>query len=259
MFDGLNTWYFDAVVQSFPVLLQISLLLFEIALSAHMWYEQPSIAWVIIATMISGFLFYSLTAMACSISSSCPFQTPMSALLRMLRIDTVICRASQWITFFGSVLFNKQCRFRGTSAQPGCGYFDGEKMHPYPDHPDMPTSDLEARSIKWLLETSTDPEVFLAAACFIPQVKKPLDLDVSIMLHHVSDIFTSCVGFDGQILSSLEEKVSACAMALSHLYYECVLQSHPGHSNFFSRERQDDGSCYMFFLITLSPGEWKNM
>ncbi|KAG2151279.1 uncharacterized protein EDB93DRAFT_310138, partial [Suillus bovinus] len=60
-FDGLVTWHFDAVVQFFTVLLQISLLLFEIALSAQMWYEQPSIACVIIAAMVSGFLFYLLT------------------------------------------------------------------------------------------------------------------------------------------------------------------------------------------------------
>jgi hypothetical protein len=70
-FDGLSTWHFDAVVQSFPVLLQISLLLFGTALSANLWYEQPSIAWVVIATTAFGFLFYSLTVMACLISPSC--------------------------------------------------------------------------------------------------------------------------------------------------------------------------------------------
>jgi hypothetical protein len=89
-FDGLVTWYFDAVVQSFPVLLQISLLLFGIALGANMWYEQPSIAWVIIATTVFGFLFYSLTVMACLISPACPFQTPMSTVLRMLGIHSKI-------------------------------------------------------------------------------------------------------------------------------------------------------------------------
>ncbi|KAG2032633.1 hypothetical protein BDR03DRAFT_873633 [Suillus americanus] len=89
-FDGLITWYFDAVVQSFPVLLQISLLLFGIALGAHMWCEQPSIAWVIIATTVFGFLFYSLTVMACLISPACPFQTPMSTVLRMLGMHSKI-------------------------------------------------------------------------------------------------------------------------------------------------------------------------
>ncbi|KAG1858549.1 hypothetical protein F4604DRAFT_1185119 [Suillus subluteus] len=44
---------------------------------------------------------------------------------------------------------------------------------------DTPASSLEAPSIEWLLETFTDPEVFLAAASFVPQVEWPLDLDVS--------------------------------------------------------------------------------
>ncbi|KAG2047169.1 hypothetical protein BDR06DRAFT_121441 [Suillus hirtellus] len=55
-----------------------------------MWYDQPSIAWVIIATTVFGFLFYSLTVMACLKSPACPFQTPTSTMLRMLRIDRVL-------------------------------------------------------------------------------------------------------------------------------------------------------------------------
>ncbi|KAG1878841.1 hypothetical protein F4604DRAFT_1923512 [Suillus subluteus] len=38
------------------------------------------------------------------------------------------------------------------------------------------TSNLKTHSIKWLLEISTDPEVFIAATCFILQVEGPLDL-----------------------------------------------------------------------------------
>ncbi|KAG1815877.1 hypothetical protein EV424DRAFT_1325151 [Suillus variegatus] len=87
-FDGLVTWYFDAVVQSFPVLLQISLLLFGIALGGNLWYEQASIAWVVIGTTVFGFLFYSLTIMACLMSTACPFQTPISTILRVLRVDS---------------------------------------------------------------------------------------------------------------------------------------------------------------------------
>ncbi|KAG1818248.1 hypothetical protein EV424DRAFT_1512917 [Suillus variegatus] len=89
-FEGVVTWYFDAVVQSFPVLLQISLLLFGVALGANLWYEQASIAWVVIGTTVFGFLFYSLTVMACLISPACPFQTPISTILRVLRVDSQI-------------------------------------------------------------------------------------------------------------------------------------------------------------------------
>jgi hypothetical protein len=104
---------------------------------------------------------------------------------------------------------------------------------------DIPTSNLEAPSIKWLLETSTDPEVFLAATNLVPQVEWPLDLDVSDMLHQLCDIFTSCIGFHGQIIPSLEEKASACAMGLSHLYCGRVLQAHPGRGEFLGRGRRD--------------------
>ncbi|KAG1793464.1 uncharacterized protein HD556DRAFT_507673 [Suillus plorans] len=104
---------------------------------------------------------------------------------------------------------------------------------------DISTKDLEAPSIKWLLETSTDPEVVLATAKLVPQVEWPLDLDVSDMLHQLSDIFTSCVDVQGNIVPSLEEKASACTTALTHLYYGRVLQAHPRCDNFIVGERGD--------------------
>ncbi|KAG2746583.1 hypothetical protein P692DRAFT_20739116, partial [Suillus brevipes Sb2] len=100
------------------------------------------------------------------------------------------------------------------------------------DFPDKPTSNLEAPSVKWLLETSTDPEVFLAAASLVPQVDWPLDLDVSDLLHQLYDVLMSCVGFHGHIVPSLKEKASACTMALSHLHCGRVLQAHSGHDEF---------------------------
>jgi hypothetical protein len=116
------------------------------------------------------------------------------------------------------------------------------------DLPDIPTSDLEAPSIKWLLETSTDPEVFLAAARVVPQVEWPLDLDISDILPQLYDIFTSCLDSQQQIIPSLEEKVSACTMALSHLYCGRVLQAYPDCGEFLGRGRSD----YDTFLQVLS-------
>ncbi|KAG2137417.1 uncharacterized protein EDB93DRAFT_1167433 [Suillus bovinus] len=115
--------------------------------------------------------------------------------------------------------------------------------------PDISTSDLEAPSIKWLLETSTDPEVFLATAKFVPQVEWPLDIDTSDMLPQLYDIFTSCVDIQEHIVPSLEEKAWACAMALSHLYYGRVLQVYPGRGEFLGRERRDYGTFLDMWLI----------
>jgi hypothetical protein len=90
--------------------------------------------------------------------------------------------------------------------------------------PDTPISSLEAPSIKWLLETSTDPEVFLAAARLVPHVEWPLDFDVSDMLHQLYDVYMSCLDVHERILPSLEEKASACATAVCHLYCGRILQ-----------------------------------
>ncbi|KAG2092494.1 uncharacterized protein F5147DRAFT_433432 [Suillus discolor] len=110
--------------------------------------------------------------------------------------------------------------------------------------PGTPTSHLEALSIKWLLETSTDPGVFLAAVSLVPQVEWPLDLDVSDTLHQLYDVLISCVGFYGQIIPSLEEKASACTMALSHLYCGHVLQAYPARGEFLGRRTRDYDTFY---------------
>lgn len=87
--DGLKVWYFDAVVQSFPMLLQVSLLLFGISIGADMWYKQRSIAWVIIAAVMFGILFYVLAILASLSSTACPYQTPSSAVLRLCGVDSM--------------------------------------------------------------------------------------------------------------------------------------------------------------------------
>ncbi|KAG2368449.1 hypothetical protein BDR07DRAFT_71445 [Suillus spraguei] len=95
--------------------------------------------------------------------------------------------------------------------------------------PDTPTSDLEAPSIMWLIETSTDPEVFYAAASLVPDVDWPLDLDVSDTLHQLYDVYTTCLDIQKQIIPSLEEKASACTKALCHLYCHRIFQGRPAY------------------------------
>ncbi|KAG2044101.1 hypothetical protein BDR03DRAFT_350247 [Suillus americanus] len=105
--------------------------------------------------------------------------------------------------------------------------------------PDTPTSGLEAPSIKWLLETSTDPEVFFVTAGLVPQVQWPLDLDVSDTLRQLCDIYTSCFDVHGEIVPSLTEKALASTMALSHLYCGRVLQAYPGRDEYLGQRRDD--------------------
>ncbi|KIK34587.1 hypothetical protein CY34DRAFT_635391 [Suillus luteus UH-Slu-Lm8-n1] len=86
------------------------------------------------------------------------------------------------------------------------------------------TSSLEVPSIKWLLETSTDPEVFLAAASFVPHVNWPLDLDISDTLRQLYDDYNACLDIQRRIVPLLEKKASTCTKALCHLCCGRIIQ-----------------------------------
>ncbi|KAH7922760.1 hypothetical protein BV22DRAFT_988198, partial [Leucogyrophana mollusca] len=74
--NGLEAWHFHAVLEVLPVLLQISLLLFGVALSAFVWTQQSTIGAVVIGTTTLGILFYISITVASLISHDCPFRTP---------------------------------------------------------------------------------------------------------------------------------------------------------------------------------------
>ncbi|KAJ7484188.1 hypothetical protein FB451DRAFT_1028578, partial [Mycena latifolia] len=57
-FDGLRRWEFDAVLQMFPLLLQVSLLLFAAALSIYLWTVHRSLAIIVLILTSFGSLAY---------------------------------------------------------------------------------------------------------------------------------------------------------------------------------------------------------
>jgi Family of unknown function (DUF6535) len=91
-FDGLNAWNFSSIISALPILLQLSLLFFGIAIAANIWTLQHTVASVIMGTTALGFIFYLFTVVASLKSPDCPFQTPVSILLQKLIIlvSTVI-------------------------------------------------------------------------------------------------------------------------------------------------------------------------
>ncbi|KAJ7936869.1 hypothetical protein B0H13DRAFT_2649297 [Mycena leptocephala] len=79
--EGLVKWKFDAVLQMFPLLLQLSLLLFASSLSVYLWTINHAIA--IIVMVLTGFglgsyLFLLVSAMR---FPDCPFQSPLAPFL----------------------------------------------------------------------------------------------------------------------------------------------------------------------------------
>ena len=80
--DGLQSWPFHLIVESLPVMLQISLLLLGCGLCRYMMSINTPIAYTLIVLTGFGVLFYVGIVVAGASSYECPFQTPGSALLR---------------------------------------------------------------------------------------------------------------------------------------------------------------------------------
>jgi len=80
--DGVVTWYFDHVMDSLPLMLQIALLLLGCALSRYLWGINITVASVVIAVTLFGIIFYAFIVIAGAVFKSCPYQTPGARFLR---------------------------------------------------------------------------------------------------------------------------------------------------------------------------------
>lgn len=81
-FQELKAWQFENVLRSFPVLLQISLLLFGLSLGAMLWTSQRSISVLVIAMTTFGGLCHAFVIMVSLIYPDSPFQTPVSLVIQ---------------------------------------------------------------------------------------------------------------------------------------------------------------------------------
>ena len=87
--DGIVAWYFDYVMQSLPLMLQIALLLLGCALSRYLWEINVTVASVVFGFTSFGVIFYLFIVVAGAASESCPYQTPGSHALHYLELKVL--------------------------------------------------------------------------------------------------------------------------------------------------------------------------
>lgn len=83
-FEELKNQSFERVLQSFPVLLQMSLILFILSLAAAMWMQHRIISLFIIVPAACGFIFFVCTVMVSLGSPDSPYQTWISFAIQRL-------------------------------------------------------------------------------------------------------------------------------------------------------------------------------
>ncbi|KAF7352446.1 hypothetical protein MVEN_01209300 [Mycena venus] len=83
-FDGLRRWKFEAVMQMFPLLLQIGLFLFSASLSTYLWTVHISLAVLAISFTSFGFIIYTALLISAVAAPDSPYQTPLAPLVAKL-------------------------------------------------------------------------------------------------------------------------------------------------------------------------------
>jgi hypothetical protein len=203
--DGLEYWHLQTVLGAFLVLLQISLLLFGLSLSANMWTQQRTISSVIISATALGILFYVATIVISLLHPDSPFQTAGSTVVGAIsrKIFKAFSDAFSGGFFdafsnaFSEALYNvfPQLYFK---------YIDIFKSTSTPNIPD------KSSPIRWILEISTNPEVVEAAAAMVPLVQWSPTIDASTAYARLVDNLATCVG--------RPELFVACGKAMAHLH-----------------------------------------
>ena len=79
--DGIIAWYFDHVMESLPLMLQVALLLLSCAFSRYLWNISITVASVVVGVTSLGITFYLFIVVAGAVFESCPYQTPASRIL----------------------------------------------------------------------------------------------------------------------------------------------------------------------------------
>lgn len=208
---GLQKWGLHLIMESLPVMLQCALLIFGVALVVYLWDLDVSIAEVVLAVTSLGFASYACIAVAATIWSDCPFQTPLSDLfLRILQLTkefTTLARVRlrRAVT---SLLQAEWVRLTNSSDRPFRAFPSGEdtsnsnsiatlsnpilwRNDPLFNSP-IPKDEVSSAGF-WLLENSTDFSAASAVAAVFPEFQCPSHYRSTTALIRLRDTYEECL------------------------------------------------------------------
>ena len=193
-FRGLESWNLRTVLEAVPVLLQLSLVLFGLGLSAYVYDQQRIVATVVIIANGAGVIFY-LTIVGLSLwFPDCPFYTPLSSTLRHLydrimyhsltvrgltRNSTLSRIAFQafivsrhvWIILHSFFRCNRVSSDDEEAGSQLSGHPNAEDVHVSLKSKISDADHFAGLAVGWIHETSTDPLVFIDAMRLLLQIK----------------------------------------------------------------------------------------
>ena len=218
--DGIVAWYFNPVMESLPLMLQIALLLLGCALSRYLWEINTTVASVVLGVTSFGITFYLFVVVAGAASETCPYQTPGSHALRYLgpKVQSVLdsallAIASVFINAFEEPETSRTIQLIAQFYQPWRSPASEQGL-------DQQTV-LDLRCISWILQTSLDKAIRLPTLKHLVTMAVLPDFDPTLVAGCFS-VFIGSVNVSNRkmvIMQGLEELVGLSAICFLRAFH----------------------------------------
>ena len=241
---GMEQWRFHFVMESLPILLQFALFLFGCSISLYMWTVNLFVAGVALAFTAFGVTFYCVITLAGSFFHKCPYQTPLSLIVRIVAaylsnparraLTPVVGRSRRSLGLLGHSFRAVALTLR--RIVPSClrasdtpnaileheipamsvvrvdvgepsPLFD-PKLVKWDQHRD------DSECVLWVMEASTDADVLLFTFRFAAEIVWYPAIARSLCPRRVAGFFFDCF-LDGNIIPGMEERACYIAYTLA--------------------------------------------
>ena len=225
--DGVDTWHFDLVMESLPMMLQAGLLLLGYGLSDYLFSINKVVAGVTIGFTASGALFYLFIVFAAILSYNCPFQTPPSRIVRWLfRLDKDRKKRPKRTGKRLERIFSPK-KQPATNGNNQGGHIALQVINPPDQLPpllfeketDWDGYVLDSKCITRMFHMSTDADATTAIMRFIPEVVWYAGIRTT-PLERLYETVIECFDQSSDhpvVIPKLKEKAYLSAKALVHL------------------------------------------
>ena len=239
--NGLHRWHFHGLMESLPVALQLALLLLGCGLSQYMWTMNQTIAGTIIGVTGFGILLYIAIAIAGTISYECPYQTPLSLVLRAFGahrtfsyLRTCLDARVNSISSLLIVLRSRVMVHTGVNVMPRSldvppmeYLFFSEQGLLKPDRMrfDRRRNQLDALCVGWTLDTITDPEVMDVALRQFMSIQWHAGVPPAASPHQLTALYRDCFDYRNTLLPGSRDRAYASGRALVQFYVQSLCAS----------------------------------
>ena len=239
--NGLHRWHFHVLMESLPVALQLALLLLGCGLSQYMWTINQTIAGTIIGVTGFGILLYISIVVAGTISYECPFQTPLSLVLRAFGAHRAFSFLRTFLythinpTFSFLVLLQPRTTIptgatalpRSLDVPPMEYLFFSEDGLLKPDRMrfDRRRNQLDALCVGWTLDTITDPEVMDVALRQFMSIQWHAGVPLAASPHQLTALYRDCFDYRNTLLPGSRDRAYASGRALVQFYVQSLCAS----------------------------------